>query len=83
MPSNVARRLPRLTVIGALALTLALAACGRKGPLDPPPASVVSPDYPPAAQPTPGPDGQLAGPDGRPVAAPGARKRLPIDWLLD
>lgn len=35
----------------ALVLPLALAACGRKGPLDPPPSSALPP--PPAAGPAP------------------------------
>ena len=83
MVRNAVRRLPRMTVLATLALALPLAACGRKGPLDPPPASLASPAYAPGAQPAPGPDGQLVGPDGRPVAAPGAKKRLPVDWLLD
>jgi predicted small lipoprotein YifL len=30
----------RLALIGALAASLGLAACGRKGPLDPPPSAV-------------------------------------------
>ena len=30
----------RLALIGALAASLGLAACGRKGPLDPPPGAV-------------------------------------------
>jgi predicted small lipoprotein YifL len=64
--------------VTALALALALAGCGRKGALDPPPGGLTE------AQPT------AVGPDGRPVAAapapqpaPSGNKRLPIDWLLD
>ena len=83
MLRNAVTLLPRMTVIAALALALPLAACGRKGPLDPPPASVASPDYPQGSQSASSSDGQLVGPDGRPVAASGAKKRLPIDWLLD
>ncbi len=30
----------RLALVGALAVSLGLAACGRKGPLDPPPSAV-------------------------------------------
>jgi predicted small lipoprotein YifL len=68
---------PVLRVAATVALMLALAAglsaCGRKGPLDPPPgASANSPaqdlEY----------DSQ-----GRPLAPKGEKKRLPIDWLLD
>ena len=40
-----------VAVAVALALPLALTACGRKGPLDPPPSSQLPP--PPAASPAP------------------------------
>jgi predicted small lipoprotein YifL len=36
------RRFLRLALIGALAATFGLAACGRKGPLDPPPSASVA-----------------------------------------
>src|SRR3954471_13940953 len=66
----------RATVLGALALAigLTLSACGRRGPMDPPPgaSSVVE-------QPA---DIQLD-PQGRPLAPAGQKRRLPIDWLLD
>ena len=39
------------TVAVALILPLALAACGRKGPLDPPPSSELPAALPPAASP--------------------------------
>jgi predicted small lipoprotein YifL len=52
---------------------LALSACGRKGPLDAPPASLAGPQ--PAALDT---DAR-----GHDIAPPGQKKRLPIDWLLD
>ena len=72
----------RLALIGTLvASSLALAACGRKGPLDPPPsASVVGEQAAPVdAQPNRGP----IGPDGKPIA-PGMRdKRIPLDVLLN
>jgi predicted small lipoprotein YifL len=66
----------RAAVIGAtaLALGLTLSACGRKGPLDPPPgASLEGPGGAPVEY-----DAQ-----GKPIAPPGQKKRLPIDWLLD
>ena len=66
----------RAAVFGAMALTLGLtlSACGRRGPLDPPPASSsLAPQ--PAELDT---DAQ-----GRPIAPPGPKRRLPIDWLLD
>lgn len=43
MPSMSSRPFLRLAVIGALAAALGLAACGRKGPLDPPPAASAVP----------------------------------------
>ena len=66
----------RAAVLGALALALGLtlSACGRRGPMDPPPASssAVEPqaDIETDAQ-------------GRPIAPQGQKRRLPIDWLLD
>jgi predicted small lipoprotein YifL len=67
----------RMLLILPAALALALASCGRKGSLDlPPSASVAQP--PPAAA-----TEQQFGPDGRPVAPPGTKKQLPIDWLLN
>jgi predicted small lipoprotein YifL len=36
------RRFVRLALIGALAATLGLGACGRKGPLDPPPSASLA-----------------------------------------
>jgi predicted small lipoprotein YifL len=77
----------RLALIGALATSFALAACGRKGPLDPPPSASVAGEQvapggqaPPAgAQVNSGP----IGPDGKPIA-PGMRdKRIPLDVLLN
>jgi len=86
----VHRPLVSLPLVAVLTLALALSACGRKGPLDPPPAGLASPAYAPAAQAPsgapPGPDGQPApavAPESQPVAPPGAKRRLPIDWLLD
>ncbi len=65
----------RIAATAALALSLAasLSACGRKGPLDPPPASYAQPQ----------PDQLGTDQEGRQLAPPGEKKRLPIDWLLD
>jgi predicted small lipoprotein YifL len=41
------RRWGRLAVIAALGAAFALAGCGRKGPLDPPPSAAIAP--PPSA----------------------------------
>ena len=71
-------RLLRIAAVAALLGALALAGCGRKAGLDPPPASAV-------ADPSVQPDGSPAiGPDGKPLAPPTGRKRwLPIDFLVD
>ena len=67
-------RIFRVVAISALALALGLtlSACGRRGPLEMPPGTMLSPQGPVEL------DAQ-----GRPVAPPGEKKRLPIDWLLD
>ncbi|HXF89795.1 MAG TPA: lipoprotein [Xanthobacteraceae bacterium] len=77
-----------LMTICLLGGALLLAACGRKGPLDLPPAASVQPSG----------DGQTEGgaasaqraaqpieygPDGRPLAPRGPKRQLPIDWLID
>jgi len=69
------RRLP-LVVLGIVAL--ALSGCGRKGPLDLPPSAAIH--QPPGSDAA---EAAAIGPDGRPVAPAGNKKRLPIDWLLD
>jgi len=71
-----ARQFRRLATLGVVALALLVAACGLKGPLDPPPASA------------PPPQAQV---DGQPAAAPAEaetpvaarRQRIFLDWLLD
>jgi predicted small lipoprotein YifL len=72
-------RLLRIAAFAAVVGALALAGCGRKAGLDPPPVAAVAdpatgqPEAPPAI-----------GPDGKPIAPPTGRKRwLPIDVLLD
>ena len=61
----------RLALIGAFVASLGLAACGRKGPLDPPPASLVN--------------GEKAAPgeNGLPQASKGSNKHIPLDVLLN
>ena len=73
----------RLALIGALVASLGLAACGRKGPLDPPPgASLAGEQATPAG--TEVKDGNSpTGPDGRPLAPAGPNKRIPLDVLLN
>ena len=81
--------LPRCAFVAALALVLGLAGCGRKGTLDPPPASTPEPAAQAAAPgpngqaATPGPNGQAAAPN-TPNTPPGTpNRKLPIDWLLN
>ena len=72
----------RLALIGALAASFVLAACGRKGPLDPPPSASVAGDQaaPGAPQDT---RGRPVGHDGK-LIAPGMQdKRIPLDVLLN
>ena len=72
-------RYVRLALIGALAaaLGLGLAACGRKGPLDPPPgASAVTDQGTSNGQ-------QVMGTTGGPHAPRGPNKRIPLDNLLN
>jgi predicted small lipoprotein YifL len=66
----------RAAVLGGLALVLGLtlSACGRRGPMDPPPGASSGVDQPA--------DIQLDA-QGRPIAPVGQKRRLPIDWLLD
>jgi predicted small lipoprotein YifL len=61
------------TAVLGFALAASLSACGRKGPLDAPPAALGSPQ----------PSALEVDAEGRPMAPAGQKKRLPIDWLLD
>jgi predicted small lipoprotein YifL len=84
----------RLALIGAMAASLGLAACGRKGPLDPPPSASLAGDQQagtpnllssPIASPIGGQakgDNVPIGPNGLPVAK-GEKKRIPLDVLLN
>ncbi len=69
------RPLSRLAVAGALAATLALAGCGRKAGLDPPPNAAIAPTTTVDGQPAP-----AAQPDG---TTPPPKRRFILDWLLD
>jgi len=73
----------RLALVAALAASLGLAACGRKGPLDPPPAAsltgeqtVTNGDEARSSRP-------VLGPDGKPIAPGATNKRIPLDVLLN
>ncbi len=63
----------RLAAIGAILAALGLSACGRKGPLDPPPSAVNDPDLTTTTR---------VGPGGLPVPR-GQDKSIPLDVLLD
>ena len=66
----------RLAVIGALAATLGLTACGRKGSLDPPPGAAVANQGTVAGQ-------TVMSPTGNPRAPVGPDRRIPLDNLLN
>jgi predicted small lipoprotein YifL len=78
-----------VAMIGVLALALPLAACGRKGPLDPPPGGYEL-EQAPGRTPTTRRGTPVAkekqpeyDEDGRPITPEGRRKKLPADWLID
>jgi len=60
------------TVALVAAVGLTVTACGRRGPPDAPPGVVSTPQGPIEVD-----------PQGRPLAPPGQKRRLPIDALLD
>jgi len=73
------RALARMAVVGALIAALGLAACGRKGGLDLPPAAATS--EPGVVEPKPGP---AQGPDGKPIAPrTGPKTPTILDWLVE
>jgi predicted small lipoprotein YifL len=89
------RPLTRLALIGAAIASLTLAGCGRKGPLDPPPAASVTGEPQPstpasAISPMTSPIGGQAkndnpgvGPDGKVQAPPGPNRHIFLDNLLN
>ena len=84
------RFLPRLALIGPLAAALALAGCGRKGPLEAPPSAAIAQPVP--HEPALGDDPALANgflrpPQPEPVRPAGApqqpaKKGFLLDWLM-
>jgi predicted small lipoprotein YifL len=66
-------RWSRLALVAAMAAALGLAACGRKGPLDPPPSAGLAP--PPAYAPRPSLGEENYGPVPPPV---GERPRTAV-----
>ena len=84
------QRWARLAAVGALAVALGLSACGRKGPLDPPPSaqhSAQSEPTGPVVLGTPGPQpGIGVGSDGKAAAPPPTGKDnrpFILDWLVE
>jgi len=71
------RAFMRLTLIAALAAALGLAACGRKGPLEPPPSAAI------AAPPAGAASAQRYDAAGKPIKPEGQRKTFFLDWLLN
>jgi predicted small lipoprotein YifL len=86
----------RLALIGAFVAAFALAGCGRKGPLDPPPSASLAGEpqgHAPAPLSSNGQQKPIGGEvrqgeagidhNGQPVAAKGQRKHIPLDVLLN
>ncbi len=84
----------RLALIGVAVASLGLAACGRKGPLDPPPGAslegVAQPNAPNLISNNRGAIGSKpdksnpgVGEDGQVQAPKGPNKRIPLDNLLN
>jgi len=86
-------RWSRIAVMAVLTAALGLGACGRKGPLDPPPSAALPP--PPATTPAPGlaehyvPAPPIGAPGGAPApaaapppAAAPQQKTFFLDFLL-
>lgn len=89
MIRSVDRRLARLAAIAALA-ALALAGCGRKGALDPPPSATLSSNQPVAVPPSlgeqPTPFGGVAPSEPPPAPPPAAGAPVPAEkktFILD
>jgi predicted small lipoprotein YifL len=79
------RPISRLVVFAALAAALALAGCGRKGPLDAPPSAAIEGQATaaPAAAPLPGRQPGVTS-EGQAIAPPGQKRSIPpLDWLID
>ena len=79
----------RLAAVGALVAALGLSACGRKGPLDPPPYASAQQDNLQAAPADPAlasRDAQVGvGRDGKAVAPMRSKEDRPfiLDWLVE
>ena len=78
------RRFFRIALIGVLGASLGLAACGRKGPLDPPPAASLAGGQPASVAEDPRDRSRPpVGPDGKLIAPGAPNKQIPLDVLLN
>ena len=79
----------RFAAVGVVvaAIGLSASACGRKGPLDPPPgAAQYSQPGPASREQLASPDGQVGvDRDGKALAPPPSKQRQPfiLDWLVE
>lgn len=80
----------KLALLGAAALLIALGGCGRKGPLDLPPTASNPPPQAGTTAQAPGAPGTNPlglldpnAPEQAPQAAPGRKKRIILDPILD
>ncbi len=71
LPRSFVRLLALLVIFAA---ALSVSACGRRGPLEPPPVAVVAPTAS---------GGQTVVPAGPGTGTPAARERIPLDVLID
>ena len=75
-PAVTAPSLLRLATIGVLAISFALTACGRKGPLDAPPSASAQSQQRTQAE-------LLEDEYGNPLPPKGQKKSFFLDWLLN
>jgi predicted small lipoprotein YifL len=79
------QRWARIAAVGALVAALGLSACGRKGPLDPPPSAAAPVQHggDPVVGAAPSQIGVAR--DGKAVAPPpsGSRQPFILDWLVE
>jgi predicted small lipoprotein YifL len=80
-----ASKVQRIAIVAALFAALGLSACGRKGPLDAPPAALNHADAGTEVAPTADERGTelRAGSDKLLPVIRGPNKRIPLDVLLD
>lgn len=70
----------RLALIGVIAVSFVLSACGRKGALDPPPRTASQAVPPGQPSPTGDPNEDEF---GNPVVSKGQKKGFPLDAILN